>query len=276
MEQIASALLTRRGFAMLAAGTAAAWAMPWAMAGCSADSQATDGQGANDGNAAGPDDANQAAPQAPRFDPASFTVEDALGDTYQQALAKAQEIAPDAMLFALRSSHAVTPGQTMVWDYMFASQKELRYYIAFTGDVVSVSELGKCTMKFAEWENVPSADEIKVDAATAYQSVCEAATDMPEPSELYVYLILYSEEADTAATEYSYSDEPLTWYFEFTLPEGKAAGSKDEEDEAGTAGSNDEGDSNLLPPETDAQPDATMLRVYAVNAETGDVSCVVE
>lgn len=274
MTHFANAHLSRRGFVAMAAGVTAAWAMPWAMAGCSADSQAPDEQDANDGNAASPDDAGQDSPQAPRFDPASFTVEDALGDTYQQALAKAQEIAPDAMLFALRSSHAVTPGQTMAWDYMFASQKELRYYIAFTGNVVSVSELGKCTMKFAEWENVPPADEIKVDAATAYQSVCEAAADMPEPSELYVYLILYSEEADTAATEYSYSDEPLTWYFEFTLPEANEAASENG-DEADSSESGDEGNSNLLPPETDAQTDASALQVYAVNARTGQTERIV-
>ena len=269
MKQTAGTVLSRRRFVTIAAGVTAAWTAPWILGGCSSGPQSADGQNVNDAadNGAGAGDTETAAAPASRFNPASFTVADALGDTYRQALAKAQEIAPDAMLFALRSSHAVTPGEAVTWDYMFASQKELRYYIAFTGNTVSVSELGKCTMKFAEWENVPPVDDLKVDAAAAYENICTAAADMPEPTELYGYLILYSEEADTAATEYSYSDEPLTWYFEFTLPE---------ESDKGAEGATDSDDSEESVTSPIAAGDDAAMTVWAVNAETGETTCIVE
>lgn len=243
------ALISRRGFVAATTAAALSYTLPWSLAGCSSSSEQKESaeDGGSGENAAGTD-ADSPASQEPRFDPASFTVDDALGQTYQQALAKAQEIAPDAILFALRSSHAIRPGEAVTWDYMFASQKELRYYIAFTGDVVSVSEMGKCTMKFAEWEHVPDVDAVKVDAAAAYGNICDAASAMAQPAELYAYLILYSEEADTGADAYSYIDEPMNWYFEFTF-EGSEIEASDE--------------------------DAAMA-VWSANAETGAVTCVVE
>lgn len=246
-------LMFRRQFLAIAASAAAAWAMPWMLAGCAAPNA----ESSSTAESSASDDASSGAP----FDPSRFIVPDALGDTYQQALQKAQEAAPDALLFALRFSHVVTPGQAVNWDYMFASQKELKYYIVFTGDVTSVSELGDCTMKFAEWENVPSVDAITVDAAAAYQNVSEIASSMAEPDNLYAYLILYSEAADTAATEYSYVDEPLNWYFEF--------GFQDQTDNVEES----ESDDTLSSP---AENDETALVVYAVDAETGETRCVTE
>jgi hypothetical protein len=116
-------------------------------------------------------------------------------------------------------------------------------------------------MKFAEWENVPSVDAITVDAAAAYQNVSEIASSMTEPDNLYAYLILYSEAADTAATEYSYVDEPLNWYFEF--------GFQDQTDNVEES----ESDDTISSP---AENDETALVVYAVDAETGETRCVTE
>lgn len=269
MEKSASASLTRRGLVAMTAGAVAALTTSWIMGGCSTDENASGGQG--DGVASS--DTDSPSTQEPLFDPASFTVGDALGETYQQALEKAQEIAPDAMLFALRSSHAIRSGEAIVWDYMFASQKELRYYIAFTGDVVSVSEMGKCTMKFAEWENVPPADAVKVDAAAAFESICTAATAMAEPTDLYAYLILYSEEADTGAEAYSYIDEPMNWYFEFGFDTASADAADGGETTSGDSDSKDTIEA-AAPPSADEEPAA--MTVWSVNAETGETVCVVE
>ncbi len=245
------ALISRRGFMAATTAAALSCALPGSMSGCSPSSnRVEDAEDGNTGGNATGADATSPAAQNPRFDPASFTVGDALGQTYQQALAKAQETAPDAALFALRTSHAIRPGEAAAWDYLFASQKELRYYIAFTGDVISVSELGKCTMKFAEWERVPAADAIKVDAAAAYETASSAAADsaMGQPAELYAYLILYSEEADTGAEAYTYVDEPMNWYFEFSFDS----------------------------PESDMPSDQAAMAVWSVSAETGALARVVE
>lgn len=232
--------ITRRDFIFATAGCAALGILCSFGTGCSS---ATDNK-----------ISSQGVNQEPHLGFDSFTVDDALGETYRRALEKIQETIPDAMLFALRAAAPIRPGECVAWDYMFASQKNLRYYIVFTGETISVAELGECTMKFAEWEHVPTTDALNIDASTAWEQVC-AAAELPTPNNMYVYLILYSEEADTAASAYSYADEPMNWYFEFNVDsdEKKAASSTD--DAAST-------------PETH-------MTVYSVDGKTGETSCVV-
>lgn len=266
------AVLSRRRFISLAVGSTALGVFALSSLGCATGSSPSEGNSADTTSSAGTADA---ANSGARFDSACFTVGSALGEPYERALAEVRKTAPDAVLFALRTATVVLPGETVTWDYLFASQQNLRYYIAFTGTATSVSELGECTMKFAEWEHVPAVDAIKVDAPAAWESVCEAAADMGAPSNLYVYLILYSEESDTAASAYSYADEPLTWYFEFSVNEGEATqeasgaqGADADAAQGAPAAAEDEGSAA-------GETTTTPLVVYAVNAETGETSCVV-
>lgn len=246
--------VTRRSFISAVIGLAVGLSSSWMLTGCSpAESKQTE----NQDNLPNSDDPSSVNP----FDPESFSIPEALGNTYQQALAKVQEVASDAILFALRFSHVCTPEQPIRWDYMFASQSQLTYYIVFTGDVISVSELGECTMKFSEWENVPSIERIRVDAGRAYDNICASIHSMAEPSSLYAYLILYSEEADTAPTDYSYVDEPLTWYFEFGFTDEPGA-LVEQEDTSNAESTSEENTETLI--------------VYAVDAVSGEARCIVE
>lgn len=154
---------------------------------------------------------------AEAFDGSIFTVPDAFDTTFDDVLSRVQQTVPDAVTVAVRFASAIEPGVTPDWDYLLASQDERAYYVAFTQSDVTVARMGSSFVKGTEWGQIPSTNDVKIDAAQAYALACEAAQQeaMPKAVGLYAFLTLYSEPAGEADPTYDYEDAGMTWYFDF-------------------------------------------------------------
>lgn len=167
----------------------------------------------------------QAVPADEPFDRDVFTVSDAFGPAYDDVLAVARQTAEDALPIAVRFTCEVEPGVAPVWDYLFASQQEHSYYVAFTRSDTVMARMGTSYIKGPEWAQIPTVENVKVDATQAYELACDLAQreGLPLAQGLYAFLTLYSEPAGESDPSYEYEDEGMTWYFEFNPTQGEDA-----------------------------------------------------
>lgn len=212
------------------------------------------------------------------FDPSAFVIPPALGEIYRQAKAAAYELADDAVFMGVRPAHVTAAGETLSWDYLFASQRELSYYIVFTRSGAKAVHLGECSLLNTEWKALPDIETAVIDADKAYEAVCGIAGNAPAAENVYVYLSAYYRNLDTDAAMYEYQAEPMKWYFEFnvedesSLVDGSAEGDAASSEAGGDGVSLGAGDDSSDEEGVGKPP----MFVYSVDALTGEVAAVLE
>ena len=134
---------------------------------------------------------------------------DALGSSYEQALAAVSERVDDPTLLAVRCSDTET-GQQPVWSYLFGSQSmSFMYNVAPNAETgeYSASTYGRLEWNDKSWEEIPSPDAIAVsstDALSAVEAACRESNPMKSYSANLVTFL-----SGDGSTDASVS--PLKW-----------------------------------------------------------------
>lgn len=125
--------------------------------------------------------------------------------------------APDAKLLLVQTATVVNATSTPVWQYLFGSPKDGSIFAVTVanGKVMATQPYGSAGMDEAEWADVPSADEWKIDSDAAYKSALafnkENNSKMPWAMGFVTYV------PKSAAT--STTIDPFTWSVSFD-PQG--------------------------------------------------------
>lgn len=134
---------------------------------------------------------------------------DALGSSYEQALAAVSERVDDPTLLAMRCSDTEM-GQQPAWSYLFGSQSmSFMYNVApdaETGEY-SASTYGRLEWNDRSWEEIPSPDAIAVgstDALSAVEAACKDSDPMRSYSANLVTFLSGDGSADASVS-------PLKW-----------------------------------------------------------------
>ena len=105
----------------------------------------------------------------------SIAMKDALGDTYQKALESVQTKAPDAKLLAIRSSSYSDENSASEWMYLFYSFDRAYAYTVFATDGdTTVADSGPMSISADDFEAIPDASTITVDAPNAWNCVTDS------------------------------------------------------------------------------------------------------
>ena len=173
----------------------------------------------------------------------------ACADSYQAALAAAQEEASDAKLVAMRTSSYALEGSTPSWMYLFYSWERASSFTVFiTGDQASVGASGNLPFTQDDFAAIPDASEIVYDADAAYEELLKAIEGEWQLVTCRAYLMTYAEgDADPTA-------DSLKWFFSFN----------EADDVADASSSSAENETSS---QTAGEP-----RAFSVDARTGEVA----
>ena len=204
----------------------------------------------------------------------------ALGDTFDRAEEAMHAVAPDAKLLAVRTSDRVGIDAFPEWYYLYISKEKGLLYTVFTqGEEAYPAELSVSIYMQEQFDAIPAASEIAVDANEAFHTAASQLSDDQIVDGCSVYLMTYvTEDADP-------TEDAMKWYFTFSLasedgdgPEGVLADDTAADDAAGESA----GEEDIAREEGDSVGDADeasgdeRLVVVAVDARTGEFLSIEE
>jgi len=131
-------------------------------------------------------------------------------DNLPKAVSTLSTAAPDAKLLVAQSYDAITATSTPGWEYLFGSPKSGKVYAVLVMDGKSqFMEYGSADLTAAQWAEIPSTDEWKIDSDVAVQKAL-AVYPNGKNAAYYPGFVTY-----VPPTQKGPTSQPMTWYVRF-------------------------------------------------------------